>query len=119
MGADGSAMTIGWSETGQGRMGGDPWQFRDRYIDNSPWFFLDRVQTPLLMVHGGLDRPIRPEEVFVGLRRLGKRVTYVRYDGEGHWQGAWGRANVADYWTRVIAWFDRHLKPSGSSAGND
>lgn len=109
----GSAGAIGWSETGQGRLGGHPWDFRDRYIDNSPIFFLDRVQTPLLMVHGGTDesvRPSQPEEVFVGLRRLGKPVAYVRYEGEGHWQGTWGRENVVDYWNRVIDWFDRYLR---------
>jgi hypothetical protein len=39
----GSSWAIGWAETGQGEMGGTPWQFRDRYIANSPIFFLDRV----------------------------------------------------------------------------
>jgi dipeptidyl aminopeptidase/acylaminoacyl peptidase len=63
-----------------------------------------------MIVNGSLDRPVRADEVFVGLRRLGKPVTYLLYEGEGHWQGTWGHANVVDYWTRVIAWFDRHLK---------
>jgi dipeptidyl aminopeptidase/acylaminoacyl peptidase len=108
----GVAGSIGWSETGQGRMGGHIWEYRDRYIENSPLFFLDRVETPLLMVHGGIDesvRPSEPEEVFIGLRRLGKPVVYVRYDGEGHWQGTWGRENVVDYWNRMINWFDTYL----------
>jgi dipeptidyl aminopeptidase/acylaminoacyl peptidase len=101
----------GWAETeGQGAIGGTPWQFRDRWIENSPIFYLDRVRTPLLLVHGDLD-PIpyqQSEEVFVGLRRLGKEVVYAKYAGEGHVLKS--PANVIDFWNRVIAWFDDHLK---------
>jgi dipeptidyl aminopeptidase/acylaminoacyl peptidase len=113
MGSRGDAAMIGWSETGQGRMGGSPWEQRDRYLANSPILYLDRVETPLLIIQGALDRTVPPaqaEEVFVGLRRLGKPVAYARYEGEGHWQGTWGHANVVDYWTRLIGWFDRYLK---------
>ena len=57
-----------------------PWQFRDRYIENSPILYLDRMETPLLIVQGELDRNVplhRAEEVFVGLRRLGKKFVYA------------------------------------------
>ena len=113
MDKSGSAGAIGWSETGQGGMVGTPWQYRDRYIENSPLFYLDRVETPLLIVQGELDRAVPPsqaEEVFVGLRRLGKEVVYAKYAGEEHWEGTWSPANAEDYWTRVIDWFDKHLK---------
>src|SRR6266536_4930004 len=46
---------IAWNEEGRGSMGGSPWQYRDRYIENSPVFFLDRVQTPLLIIQGTAD----------------------------------------------------------------
>jgi dipeptidyl aminopeptidase/acylaminoacyl peptidase len=111
----GGTFAIGWAETGQGKMGGTPWQFRDRYIENSPIFYLDRVQTPLLIIQGNLDSTVphqQAEEVFVGLRRLGKEVTYANYGGEDHWEGTWGLANATDYWTRVLNWFDVHLKPA-------
>jgi len=106
----GAAGGIGWSETGQGGMVGTPWQFRDRYVENSPLFYLDRVETPVLIVQGDLD-PIwkQAEEVFVGLRRLGKEVVYAKYAGEEHWEGTWSLANAQDYWSRVLDWFDRHL----------
>jgi len=111
MSTQGTSPTIAWAEEGQGRMGGSPWEFRERYIENSPIFYLDRVQTPLLIVHGTLDRGVFPslsDEIFVGLRRLGKEVTYVKYDGEGH--GILAFANQSDWCNRVIAWFDEHLK---------
>jgi dipeptidyl aminopeptidase/acylaminoacyl peptidase len=107
----GAAGGIGWSETGQGGMVGSPWEFRDRYIENSPLFYLDRVETPLLIVQGDMD-PIwkQADEVFVALRRLGKEAVYAKYAGEEHWEGTWSLANVKDYWARVFDWFDQHLK---------
>lgn len=110
---DGANSAIPWAEAGQGRMGATPWEAPERYLENSPFFFLDRVQAPLLIGHGGADRAVPPhlaDQVFVGLRRLGKRVEYVRYEGETHWQGEWSHRNQIDWLTRTIGWFDRYLK---------
>ena len=109
---DGSTVSTGWAETGQGRMGAHPWAERQRYIDNSPFYFLDRVTAPVLLLHGAADAVVRPEhaeETFVALRRLGKPVTLVRYDGEEHHPGTWRPENAADYWERIFGWFERHL----------
>lgn len=117
----GSSWAIGWAETGQGRMGGTPWQYRDRYIENSPFFYLDRVQTPLLIIQGALDTAVprqQADAVFVALRRLNKEVTYANYAGEEHWEGTWGMPNVLDYWNRVLDWFDTHLQ-GGSESGTE
>lgn len=113
MDPSGSSFALGWAETGQGGMEGTPWQFRERYIENSPIFYLNRVQTPVLIVQGRLDHAVPEEqsdEVFIGLRRLGKEVEYAKYGGEEHWEGSWALSNVIDYWNRVIRWFDGHLK---------
>lgn len=99
-------------ERGQGGMAGTPWTQRDRYLRNSPFFELDRVTTPVLVVQGELDVTVPAAEsdrVFAALKRLGVEAQYVRYGGEGH--ALAGYANLCDYWTRVIAWFDRHLEP--------
>ncbi|NIR45539.1 MAG: prolyl oligopeptidase family serine peptidase [Gemmatimonadetes bacterium] len=108
---DGTTLTI-WAERGQGRMGGTPWEVRERYIENSPFFFLDRVEAPLLLLHGAEDRntPVYlAGQVFVALQRLDRTVLLVRYEGEGHWPGSWSAANQIDYWRRIVAWFERHL----------
>lgn len=113
MAEDGSAYGTSVLEKGQGLMGGAPWEFRERYIENSPIFYLNRIQTPLLIIHGGADRSIDPflaAEVFVGLRRLGKEVEFAKYKGEGHDPLTWSNANQMDFCNRMIAWFDRHLK---------
>ncbi len=94
-------------------MGGTPWQVRDRYIENSPFFYLDRVQSPLLVVQGTKDATTAPflaDELYVALRRLGKNVVYAKYEGEGHSPLYWRYANRLDLYNRVISWFDEHLK---------
>jgi dipeptidyl aminopeptidase/acylaminoacyl peptidase len=112
MGKNGSAYGIGVLEDGPPRLRGTPWEFRERYVENSPIFYLDRVQTPLFIVHGTEDTvaaPFLADEVFVGLRRLGKEAVYAKYQGEGH--GLRMYANQIDYWYRAIGWFDKHLQP--------
>jgi dipeptidyl aminopeptidase/acylaminoacyl peptidase len=119
----GSAYGTATAEHGQELMGGSPWEFRDRYIENSPFFFLDRVSTPLLIVHGDADTFVQPflaDQVFVALRRLGCEVEYARYHGEGHDPGLWNYGDQIDLSYRIIEWLDRHLKDKSgahSSAG--
>jgi dipeptidyl aminopeptidase/acylaminoacyl peptidase len=111
---DGSVVGIGWSEHGQGRMGSHPWEQRQRYLENSPFFYLDRVNAPVLLLHGASDRTVlrqRAEETFVGLRRLGKEVTLVFYEGEEHHPGSWSVENATDYWERIFDWLARYLAP--------
>ncbi|MHB8500732.1 MAG: S9 family peptidase [Candidatus Acidiferrales bacterium] len=113
MDKSGATYNVPIAENGQALMGGTPWQVRDRYIENSPLFYLDRVETPLLLVHGAEDNAVAPflaEEVFVGLRRLGKEVVYAKYQDESHSPQTWSYANQLDFCNRVIAWFDAHLK---------
>jgi len=95
------------------RTGGSLWEKRDKFIENSPIFFFDKVQTPILIIQGTADQQAhtaRSDEVFVSLRFLGKEVEYARYEGEGHGVADWKFANQVDYLNRVIAWFDRWLK---------
>ena len=113
---EGDSQWIHWAEKGQGKIGGSLWEFRDRYIENSPIFFLDKVETPLLLVVGAVDGvPAVPQagEMFSGLRRLGKKAVLARYEGEGHSQvTTWRYPNIVDYWQRVLSWFDEHLSES-------
>ena len=108
MDEDGTATWTGWAEASQGRMGGTPWEYRDRYVENSPIFYLDRVTTPVLLGIGTKDFDRQGDETFVGLRRLNKEVTYVKYENEGH--VLFKPANQIDWWNRVLAWFDKYLK---------
>jgi dipeptidyl aminopeptidase/acylaminoacyl peptidase len=103
---------IEWVEEGQGQIGGSVWQYRDRFIENSPFFYLDRIETPILIIHGSIDTiPVLESRLaFGGLRRLGKQVVYVEYQGEEHVPALWAYSNQIDFYNRVIAWFDGRLK---------
>jgi len=54
--------------------------------------------------------------VFVGLRRLGKTVEYVKYGGEDHSPLYWSYANQVDFCNRMITWFGRYLKTNSAEA---
>ena len=91
---------------------GPPWERPFDYVAASPVFFLDRVETPLLLIYGIEDDAVGVEqggEMFVGLRRLEKEVTLLRYHGEGHVPTNYSEANRRDLVGRVLAWFDQHL----------
>src|SRR5260370_5447795 len=121
MDAQGAAYQTAIMEAGQGLMGGPPWEFPQRYIQNSPFFYLDRVDTPLLIVHGTQDRTVAPflgDELFVGLRRLGKTVLYAKYQGEDHSPVTWSYGNQLDFSDRMIAWFDQYLKQPSPPKGS-
>lgn len=94
-------------ETAQTRMGNPPWKDLGRYIRNSPVFFVDRVQTPLMIIQGDVDYVAlqQGEEFFNSLYRQGKRAEFVRYWGEGHVLES--PANIRDMWQRIFTWFDR------------
>ncbi len=109
---EGHSNRIGWAEEGQGRMRGSLWQQHQRYIDNSPIFHLDKVETPLFIYcgegFGGFDYA-QSGELFSGLRRLKKEATFAWYRGEGHHPLSWQSEQQADCWERIIGWFEKHL----------
>ena len=98
-------------EKGQSRIGGSIWETPFRYIENSPLFHADRIQTPLLMMHNDADGAVpwyQGIEMFVALRRLGKEVYLLNYNGDGH--NPRKRANQKDVAMRMEQFFDHHLK---------
>ena len=108
----GHSSRIGWAEEGQGRMGGSLWEQRQRYIDNSPIFHLDKIETPLFIYCGdgfeGADYA-QSGELFSGLRRLNKKATFAWYRGEGHHPFGWRLECQTDCWERILDWFEKHL----------
>lgn len=101
-------------ENGQARMGAPPWLDPDRYLRNSPIFEIDRVQTPLMLIHGELDSASvlsHAEEVFTALHRDAKDVLFVKYFGEQHIIEQ--PQNQRDMWRRVFAF----LRDSGVTPG--
>jgi len=62
-------------EMSQSRLSGSLWEARDDYIDNSPVFFADKIETPMLILHGDVDDAVPWEqsiELYLAMRRNGK-----------------------------------------------
>jgi dipeptidyl aminopeptidase/acylaminoacyl peptidase len=107
---DGIAPWVAWAEGGQGRMGGTLWEQRDRFIENSPYFHADTVTSPLLLVHGSLDDGAGgAREMFVALRRLGKKAELATYPGEGHVVEEWSLAHAIDANQRILDFLGRMM----------
>ena len=100
------------SEGGQARMGVPPWDDLWRYLRNSPLLFVDRVQTPVMIIGADQDfvTMTQGEEFFTALQRQGKRARFVRYWGEDHVISSPG--NVRHFWNQIFDWLDLHLTPS-------
>ncbi len=95
----------------QSRIGGNLWEETMKYIQNSPVFQADRVQTPILMLHNDNDDAVpwyQGIEYYLALRRLGKVVYMWNYNGEPH--GLRKRVNQKDYTMRLQQFFDHYLK---------
>ncbi|HET9530653.1 MAG TPA: prolyl oligopeptidase family serine peptidase [Blastocatellia bacterium] len=98
-------------ERTQSRIGGSLWQSPMLFLENSPVFWANQVQTPLIMIHNDNDDAVpwyQGIEYFLALRRLGKEAYLFNYNGEFH--GLRRRANQKDYAMRLQQFFDHYLK---------
>jgi dipeptidyl aminopeptidase/acylaminoacyl peptidase len=98
-------------EDTQSRIGGSLWEKPLRYIENSPIFWADKIETPLLMMHNDQDTAVPWEqgiELFVALRRLGKPAWLINYNAEPHWPTT--LANMRDWTRRMQQFFDYYLQ---------
>ncbi|MFH2141009.1 MAG: prolyl oligopeptidase family serine peptidase [Bacteroidota bacterium] len=98
-------------EVSQSRIGTTLWEDLDLYINNSPVFFADKVNTPLLIMHNDNDGAVpwyQSIEYFLALRRLGKPVWMLTYNSEEH--NLIKRPNCVDLSIRMSQFFDHFLK---------
>ncbi len=95
----------------QSRIGGTPWDSFTKYVDNSPLFRLDRVQTPLMIMSNDKDGAVphtQGIEFYSAMRRLGKPCWMVVYNDEDH--NLVLRKNRKDISIRLSQFFDHFLK---------
>jgi dipeptidyl aminopeptidase/acylaminoacyl peptidase len=97
-------------EQSQSRLGVSLWEGRDRYIESSPLFYADRIDTPLLMMFGDEDGAVpwtQGIELYLAMRRLRKPAWLLQYRGEGH--GLEKYPNKLDYTVKMKEFFDHYL----------
>ena len=88
-----------------------PWNRPDIYIDQSALFQADKINTPLLLLHGAVDTNVPPGEsiqLYTALKLLGREVELIEVEGQNHHILTYNKRIL---WTKtILAWFDRWLK---------
>ncbi len=95
----------------QSRIGGSLWEYPELYIENSPVFYADRIETPLLIQFGDEDGAVpwyQGIELYLAMRRLQKDAIFLQYRGEPHHLKEY--PNKLDYAIKMKQYFDHYLK---------
>ena len=98
-------------EKTQSRIGATLWEKPELYIKNSALFSLPKVKTPLVIMANDADDAVpwyQGIEMYAGMRRLGKKVWMLTYNGEAH--NLVERKNRKDIQIREQQFFDYMLK---------
>lgn len=97
-------------EKTQSRIGKTIWEAPELYVENSPIFGIPNIETPLLIMHNDGDGAVpwyQGIEMFVGMKRLGKPVWMLNYNGDKH--NLYDNANRIDLSIRMRQFFDHYL----------
>ncbi|MCC5917835.1 MAG: S9 family peptidase [Cryomorphaceae bacterium] len=97
-------------EEGQSRMGVPMSEDLKRYLENSPVFYVQNIETPLLIMHNDNDGAVpwyQGIELYMSMIREGKDVWMLVYNNEEHNLTRW--ANRMDLSKRVSDFYDHYL----------
>jgi dipeptidyl aminopeptidase/acylaminoacyl peptidase len=98
---------------GEQQWGGLPHDHLEHYLERSPLSYADRVETPVLLLHGEADIRVpisQSEELFAALKRRGKTVEFVRFPDCSHLFLRVAHPSLRkEYYDRVVEWFARWL----------
>jgi dipeptidyl aminopeptidase/acylaminoacyl peptidase len=91
------------------------WEAPDVYIKMSPFWFADKIKTPILLTHGEADDntgtfPIQSERLYAAIRGNGGTVRLVMLPAEAH--GYRALETIEHVLYEEMAWFDKYLKQS-------
>jgi len=107
------ARTAPWRRPLRAAEYGDPEKDAEFLESISPLNFIDRIEAPLMVIHGANDPRVpvqEAEQIVTTLRSRGRDVEYLRYEDEGH--GLAKAKNRADAWPKVVRFFEKHMGPA-------
>jgi dipeptidyl aminopeptidase/acylaminoacyl peptidase len=89
------------------------WQAEDIYSTMSPFYYADKIKTPILLIHGVNDDndgtfPIQSERMFAAIKGNGGTVRYVQLPLEPH--GYTSRESLRHVIWETVTWLDRYVK---------
>lgn len=92
------------------------WQVPDLYARMSPFWYADKVNEPILLMHGEVDNnqgtfPVQTERFYLALKGHGARVRYITLPYESHRYAA--RESLLHVAAEFVTWFDRYVKEAG------
>ncbi|UZK65430.1 S9 family peptidase [Sphingomonas sp. M1-B02] len=93
------------------RLLGDPVKQRAGYLSAAPLTYVDKINVPLLTLHGERDSRVPVEQAIQVrdvLKQRGVVSETVIYEDEGH--GFQKTANQVDELRRTVDWFDKHMR---------
>ncbi|MCM3785148.1 S9 family peptidase [Neobacillus mesonae] len=94
------------------QIGGDVWKNTELLWKHSPLAYVENVTTPLLILHGEEDLrcPIeQAEQLFIALKRLGKKTQFIRFPKSSHELSRGGHPGLrVKRLNHIVRWFDEH-----------
>jgi dipeptidyl aminopeptidase/acylaminoacyl peptidase len=89
------------------------WEASDVYTKMSPFWFADKIKTPILLIHGEADDntgtfPLQSERLYAAIRGNGGTVRLVMLPSEAH--GYRGEETMEHVLYEELTWFDKYLK---------
>jgi len=89
------------------------WEASDAYIHMSPFMHADKINEPILLIHGEADNnsgtfPIQSERLFAALKGFGATARLVMLPHESHGYAA--RESILHVLAEMFEWFDVHVK---------
>ena len=95
------------------------WEATETYTEMSPFTYANKVNEPILLIHGGADDnsgtfPVQSERFYAALKGNGATVRYVVLPLEAH--GYRARESVGHTQWEMVSWLDRYLKPKATAA---
>jgi len=79
--------------------------------EQSPLTYLDKLQIPVFIVHGGKDERVPSEQAYLlknAMDRLGKPYEWMFKEKEGH--GFYNEKNREEFYQRALTFLDKHLR---------
>jgi dipeptidyl aminopeptidase/acylaminoacyl peptidase len=89
------------------------WEAPDTYNDMSPFMHADKIDEPILLIHGTADNnsgtfPIQSERLYAALKGHGKTARLVMLPAESH--GYQARESLLHMMWETSRWLDEHVK---------
>ncbi len=92
------------------------WEAPDLYAKVSPFFYANKINEPILLIHGEADNnqgtyPIQSERLFAAIRGNGGTARLVMLPLEAHGYSA--RESIEHTLFEQVMWFDKWVKNAG------